>query len=290
VKVLITGAAGQVGRALIASAPPSFEVRSLTRAELDISLAPDVSKLVASWRPALIINAAAYTSVDKAESDAGAAMAINADGPRHLAEAACSLAGCRMLHISTDYVFDGAASTPYEPGAATHPLSVYGRSKLQGERAVLQILQERAVILRTAWVYAPTGRNFLVTMLRLLSERAEVRVVADQYGSPTSARSIAQALWAIAQRPQVRGVLHWADAGTASWYDFAVKIAAEGYAAGLLPTLAQVTPISTAVYPTAARRPANSVLDTRESVVQLGFAPPPWPAALRSTLASVKHA
>jgi dTDP-4-dehydrorhamnose reductase len=211
-------------------------------------------------------------------------------GPRFLAQAALAIRGCRLIHISTDYVFDGTGTEPYQPTDATHPLSVYGRAKLLGEQAVRETLGDRAVILRTAWVYAAHGKNFLLTMLRLMRERGAVRVVADQYGSPTAAESIARALWAIAALPKVHGVLHWTDAGKATWYDFARVIAEEGYAAGLLPGSIAITPITTAQYPTAARRPANSVLDTRTAIEQLGITPAPWRVQLRATLARIKPA
>jgi dTDP-4-dehydrorhamnose reductase len=290
VKVLITGASGQVGRALVASIPAQIELRAFTREQLDIRDAGAVRSAVAAFQPALIINAAAYTAVDKAESEPELALAINAEGPRHLAQAAHALPGCRLLHISTDYVFDGAASEPYQPGDATNPLSVYGRTKLQGEGAVFEVLRERAVVLRTAWVYAAQGKNFLLTMLRLMRERGAVRVVADQHGTPTAADSIARALWAIAQRPEIHGILHWTDAGHASWYEFAVAIAEEGRAAGVLSTEVKVTPITTADYPTLAHRPANSVLDTRESIAQLQLTPAPWRVNLRATLAAIARA
>jgi dTDP-4-dehydrorhamnose reductase len=284
-KVLLTGAAGQVGAALVNSVPDHVELSALTRAELNIADEDAVRAEVAAFQPQVIINAAAYTAVDAAESEPDLAGAINAQGPRHLAQAALSIPGCRLLHISTDYVFDGLASQPYRPGDQTNPLSVYGRTKLQGEHEVLEALGQRAVVLRTAWVYAAEGKNFLMTMLRLMRERGTVRVVADQLGSPTSADSIARALWALAQRPATAGILHWTDAGTASWYDFAVAIATEGFAAGVLSMPAQVTPIKTADYPTAAHRPANSVLDCRESVAAVGHAPVSWRVTLRSTLA-----
>jgi dTDP-4-dehydrorhamnose reductase len=289
-KVLITGASGQVGSALRASLPVQFEPRLLTRQQLDIADADAVRTEVAGFQPALIINAAAYTAVDKAESEPELAGAINARGPRHLAQAAQAIPGCRLLHISTDYVFDGAASEPYKPGDATNPLSVYGRTKLEGERAVLEVLGGRAVVLRTAWVYAARGKNFLLTMLRLMRERGLVRVVADQLGAPTVADSIAGALWAIAQRPNIQGILHWTDAGKASWCDFASAIAEDARAAGLLTTAVQVVPITTADYPTAAHRPANSVLDCSEAIAQLGLGPKPWRVNLRTTLAAMTRA
>jgi dTDP-4-dehydrorhamnose reductase len=289
-KVLITGASGQVGRALQDSAPSEVALRALTRGELDISDARAVQRAVAAWHPAVIINAAAYTAVDKAESEPEASLSINAEGPRHLAQAALAMPGCRLIHISTDYVFDGGSAEPYGPSDRTHPLSVYGRGKLLGEQAVVEILADRGVILRTAWVYAAQGKNFLLTMLRLMRERGAVRVVADQFGSPTSADSIARALWVIARRPEVHGLLHWTDAGKTTWYDFAQAIAEEGAAAGLLPPDIEVTAITTAQYPTAARRPVSSVLDTRRSVELLGIVPPPWRAQLRATLARLKAA
>jgi dTDP-4-dehydrorhamnose reductase len=286
-KMLITGASGQVGRALLGSAPAQVEVQALTRTELDIADADAVRDAVKAFRPNLVINAAAYTAVDKAETEPELAIASNFQGPRNLARAVRAVPGCRLVHISTDYVFDGRASRPYKPSDLANPLSVYGRSKLLGESVVLEVLGSRAVVLRTAWVYAPQGKNFLLTMLRLMNERGRVRVVADQHGSPTAAGSIAQAIWAIAERPQLHGILHWTDAGRASWYDFAVAIAAEGRAAGLLSKPVEVTAITTADYPTAAHRPANSVLDTDESRAQLGFAPDPWQVNLRATLADI---
>jgi dTDP-4-dehydrorhamnose reductase len=286
--VLITGASGQVGRALVRSVPHGIELHALTRENLDIGDARAVHSAVAALRPELIINAAAYTAVDKAESEPFLADAINAQGPQYLAEAAYVQDDCRLIQISTDYVFDGSATGAYRPGDAPRPLSVYGRTKLAGEQAVLAALGARAVVLRTAWVYASQGNNFLLTMLRLMRERGAVRVVADQKGTPTAAASIARALWRIAERPAVRGILHWTDDGVASWYDFACAIAEDALAAGLLPQTIQVTPISTADYPTAAHRPANSVLDTGDSVEQLGITPEPWRRSLRVTLAQLR--
>jgi len=287
-KVLITGASGQVGTALLRSAPKHVELRALTRAELNIADGAEVRIEVEDFRPAVIINAAAYTAVDTAESEPDIAYAINAMGPRQLAQAAQSIPGCRLLHISTDYVFDGRSTQPYRLSDPTNPLSVYGRTKLKGERAVLEVLGERATVLRTAWVYSGGGKNFLLTMLRLMRERDTVRVVSDQLGTPTSADSIARALWAIAQRPAAAGILHWTDGGTASWYDFALAIATDGFAAGLLPKPVQVTPIPTAAYPTAAHRPANSVLDCRESFDAVGHAPASWRVNLRATLSALR--
>ena len=286
-KLLITGAGGQVGRALLAAAPDNLEVVGCTHADLDIGVSEAVRDCVRHHRPAVIINAAAYTAVDKAESEPDAAQRINAEGPGHLAAAAREC-GARLLHISTDFVFDGAASVPYRPDSATHPLSVYGRTKRDGEQAVLQTLPD-ATIVRTAWVYAATGANFVRTMLRILRANGAVRVVADQVGTPTAAQSLAETLWRIAGNPQIRGIHHWTDAGVASWYDFAVAIAEEGAELGLLPPGLAVTPITTADYPTPARRPSYSVLDKR-SLAPYGLAPIHWRKCLRAVLKEISSA
>jgi dTDP-4-dehydrorhamnose reductase len=231
----------------------------------------------------LVVNAAGYTAVDRAEAEPDAAHAVNEEGARHLAEAAAEV-GARMLHFSTDYVFDGKQARPYAPGDRPNPLNAYGVSKLAGERAVLGTLGDRAVIVRTAWVYAATGRNFLRTMLRLLNEREQVTVVSDQIGTPTSAASVALATWAIAGRPGVHGIAHWTDGGVASWYDFAVAIREESLAMGLLRRAATILPIATAEYPTPACRPHYSVLDCSATQSALGMAPDHWRAELRRIL------
>ena len=284
-KVLITGAGGQVGRALLAAVPDSFEAIACAHIDLDIGAGEAVRDFVRHHRPAVIINAAAYTAVDKAESEPDLAHRINAQGPGHLAAAAREC-GARLLHISTDFVFDGAASAPYRPDSATRPLSVYGRTKLDGERAVLEALPEHVVIVRTAWVYAANGANFVRTMLRVMRANGAVRVVADQVGTPTAARPLAEALWQIAGNAEIRGIHHWTDAGVASWYDFAVAIAEEGAELGLLPPETAVTPIATADYPTPARRPSYSVLDKR-SLAAFGLAPIHWRKRLRQVLKEI---
>ena len=286
-KVLLTGASGQVGRALQSSAPADAEVHAFTRAELDISDAKAVRLAMTAFAPAVVINAAAYTAVDKAEAEPQRAETVNALSPRLLAEAVRDIPGARLIHVSTDYVFDGLGSHPHRPGDPTNPVSVYGKTKLTGERAVLEVLADRGVVLRTAWIYAAEGRNFLLTMLRLMRERDAVRVVADQRGSPTAAASVARAIWRIVELPAIHGVLHWTDAGAASWYDFACAIAEEALAAGVLEKPATVSPITTADYPTPARRPMNSVLDLRESIVRLKLRPTPWRDNLRATLCAL---
>ncbi len=283
----MTGAGGQVGRALMASVPAHVQLTALARAELDIADSAAVRRVVIAAAPEVIVNAAAYTAVDRAETEVQQATAINALGPAHLAEAARELPGCRLVQLSTDYVFDGRSERPYQSQDRTAPLSVYGRSKLQGEQAVQRALPERSLIIRTAWVYAPDGRNFVLTMLRLMRERGEVRVVADQRGSPTAAASIARAIWAAVDKPSLRGILHWTDAGVTTWYEFACAIGEEATRLGLLERAPRVHPITTADYPTAATRPANSVLDLTASSAALGLAPTPWREALREVLTAL---
>ena len=282
-KVLITGAEGQLGRLLLLTAPAGAQVTGLGRADLDIGDAEAVQAKVRELSPALIINAAAYTAVDQAESEPELAARVNAMGPWNLGVAAGEV-GARLVQVSTDFVFDGVAGSPYRVDAPTHPLGVYGRTKRDGERAVLEALPDKSLVVRTAWVYAAQGRNFMHTMLRLMRERGAVRVVGDQVGTPTSARPLAAALWQLAVAGGT-GVQHWTDAGVASWYDFAVAIAEEAAALGLLPPGVAVTPITTADYPTPARRPAYSVLD--KSSLPTGLTPDHWRQELRAVLKEI---
>lgn len=273
---------------LLETRPANVTVIACTHTDLDIAAADAVRDCIGRHRPDTIINAAAYTAVDKAESQPDIARQINAEGPRHLASAAGAF-GARLIHISTDFVFDGAASTPYLPDSTTNPLSVYGRTKRDGEQAVRETLPGRSTILRTAWVYAATGANFVRTMLRVMQANGSVRVVTDQVGTPTAARPFAQALWKIAANPEISGTHHWTDAGVASWYDFAVAIAEEGAELGLLPPEVTVAPIATADYPTPAHRPSYSVLDKR-SLAAYGLSPIHWRKRLRSVLKEIQSA
>ena len=284
--VLVTGVGGQVGSSLAGTVPPEITLLTPSHKELDVTDGNAVNAYVRTHRPEVIINAAAYTAVDRAESEPELARRVNEDGPRHFAVAAREV-GARLIHISTDFVFDGAASLPYRPDARTNPLSVYGKTKLAGEQAVLELLPESSVIVRTAWVYAAAGNNFVRTMLWIMNANGSVRVVADQVGTPTAARALAETLWKLVAKPEIRGIHHWTDAGVASWYDFAVAIAEEGAQFGLVPDNVLVTPIATSEYPTPARRPSYSVLD-KTSLTTSGFTPVHWRKRLRVVLGELK--
>jgi dTDP-4-dehydrorhamnose reductase len=286
-KVLVTGANGQLARALCTSVPEHIELHAVTRAELDIGDLTRVQHCIATIQPDVIINAAAYTLVDKAETDVAEAERGNVEGPRNLALAARELKSARLIHVSTDFVFDGSCSTPYAPDAVPAPLGVYGRTKLAGEQTVREVLGERALMVRTAWVYDAHGKNFLHTMLRLMQERGAVRVVADQVGTPTCAHSLAAVLWQFALKPELSGVYHWTDAGVASWYDFAVAIAEEAVACGVLPVMPQVTPIASHEFPTPVKRPAYSVLDKSATHAALELKPVHWRQRLREVMSQM---
>src|SRR5450432_4264958 len=259
-KVLVLGGGGQVAGAVVAAAPPQHQVSARSRAELDIGDADAVARALAETGAEWLVNGAAYTAVDLAEDQPARAMAVN-DTAVGILAAAASTAGCRLLHLSTDFVFDGKSNRAYLPADQANPLSAYGVSKLGGERQVLN-RAGTGIVLRTAWVYAATGRNFVLTMLRLMREKEQVSVVCDQIGTPTYAAGIAVAIWGLMDVNAAAGVYHWTDLGVASWYDFAVAVQDEALARGLLTRAIPITPIPTTAYPTRAVRPAFSVLDT----------------------------
>jgi dTDP-4-dehydrorhamnose reductase len=287
ITVLLTGAGGQLGRELQLAAPAGVTLVSLGRGALDISQPAEVRRVFDEVRPAWVLNAAAYTAVDRAETEEALALRINAEGAGNLA-AACATIGAGLVHVSTDFVFDGESSHPYAPDATPAPLGAYGRSKLEGERAVLAA-HPGALIVRTGWVYSRFGSNFVKTMLRLMAERDSLSVVCDQVGTPTWARGLAEALWAAVDRPRLQGIYHWSDAGVCSWYDFAVAIAEDALAVGLLSRVPEVRPIPATDYPTAARRPAYSVLNKQQSWRDLAVAPIHWRVQLRAMLQDLKE-
>jgi dTDP-4-dehydrorhamnose reductase len=257
----VLGAGGQVGRAVVRTTAGAHEVVARTRSELDIADAAEVARAMQAAKPDWVINAAAYTAVDLAEDEPARAAAINDAAVGILAEAATH-ARSRLLHLSTDFVFDGSSNHAYLPGDGTHPLSVYGSTKHAGERRALES-GAAAIVLRTAWVYAAAGKNFVLTMLKLMREREQVRVVSDQLGAPTWATGLGEVIRDLLEAQAPAGIYHWTDLGVASWYDFAVAIQDEALARGLLTRAVPIVPIATTEYPTRATRPAFSVLDTK---------------------------
>ena len=294
-KLLLLGGNGQVGRELRRSLAPLGELAVATRegdagdVAADLDVPESLVALIARIAPDVVVNAAAYTAVDQAETDREAAFRVNAEAPAALARA-CAERGALLVHYSTDYVFDGSATHPYREDDPTAPLGVYGESKLAGEAAIRDS-GARHAILRTAWVYAAHGRNFLRTMLRLAGERDELRVVADQVGAPTPASWIADATAVMLGRGiEDAGTWHVVADGETSWHGFASAIMREAVAAGLLAHAPSVLPIGTADYPTPARRPAYSVLDTARLRRDFGLQPPGWEAGLRATLREFANA
>jgi dTDP-4-dehydrorhamnose reductase len=282
--ILVFGGNGQLGQELIrAAAARAIVLRALSRAEADIAAPAVVATALALWKPSLVINAAAYTKVDLAETELEEARHGNEIGPKVLA-VACAAAGVPMVHISTDYVFDGNKDGAYLESDPVCPISAYGRSKAAGEDAVRQHLRDH-VILRTAWVYSEFGHNFLKTVLRLAATRDELRIVSDQHGSPTSAAELAEALLNVAAAfghdRTLAGTYHFTAAGDTTWHGFAGRVVA--IAAPVTGRSPRVIPIGTADYPTAAKRPANSRLDCRLFVKKFGFLPRHWTAGADAT-------
>jgi dTDP-4-dehydrorhamnose reductase len=285
-KVLVLGGGGQVARAVVAAASAQHQVMVRSRAELDIGDAGAVARAIAESGAQWMVNGAAYTAVDLAEDQRAQAIAVNDTAVGVLAAEALK-AHCRLLHLSTDFVFDGQSNRAYLPSDATNPLSVYGASKLGGERHVLSGAGS-GIVLRTAWVYAAEGRNFVLTMLRMMREKEQLGVVCDQIGTPTWAAGIAGAIWGLIEADAAGGVYHWTDLGVASWYDFAVAIQDEALARGLLGRAIPITPIQSAAYPTRARRPAFSVLDSTSTRALIKVPSRHWRHNLRILLDDIR--
>ena len=286
-KTLVVGAGGQLGRELVRTAGTGVTCVPLHRSDLDVTDGASVASVLEREQPHLVINASAYTAVDRAESESDLAYRVNAEGPGHLA-LGCRETGARLIHVSTDFVFDGSASRPYTPDAVTAPLGEYGRSKRAGELAVQAVLPD-AFVIRTGWVYSAFGANFVKSMLRLMAEREELAVVADQVGTPTWAWGLAGALWRAAERPGLTGVYHWSDAGVCSWYDFAVAIFEEATVLGMLSRPVKIRPIPASDYPTPAQRPAYSVLEKADSWRDLEMEGVHWRQQLRAMLGELKE-
>jgi dTDP-4-dehydrorhamnose reductase len=286
VKVLVLGG-GQIARAVGGAAPRHHQVVSRTHAELDIVDEPEVARVLSEVKADWIVNAAAYTAVDLAEDQPVQAHAVNDAAVAFLARAS-SAAGCRLLHLSTDFVFDGNSNRAYLTTDPTNPLSVYGASKLAGERHVLA--GASGIVLRTSWVYAAQGKNFVLTMLRLMREKDRISVVCDQIGAPTWAGSVAAAIWGLIDADAAAGLYHWTDLGVASWYDFSVAVQEEALARGFLTRPIPVTPIKSVCYPTRARRPAFSVLDTASTRAAIQVPAQHWRHNLRIMLDELRTA
>ena len=284
-RILLTGAKGQVGEELQRSLANLGEVTAVDRQILDLAQPASIRQVISEVQPTCIVNAAAYTAVDKAEMEPDLAIAINAVAPTIMAEEAQRL-GIGLIHISTDYVFDGKKNTPYTEQDPTNPVSIYGESKLAGEEGIRKN-SDRHIILRTAWVYGNYGKsNFVKTMLRLFAEREEVKVVADQVGTPTWAHDIASAIATIVpqlddSQQSLTGTYHFTNSGVASWYDLAITILEEAKQQNLPLKVQRLVPITTAEYPTLAKRPAYSVLTWQKISAILGDHPPHWQQALR---------
>ncbi|MEM6836032.1 MAG: dTDP-4-dehydrorhamnose reductase [Cyanobacteria bacterium P01_C01_bin.120] len=287
-KILLIGSQGQVGQELLTTLPTVGPVTAWGRADLDLTQLADIAPQVIAQQPDVIVNAAAYTAVDKAESEPELAHAINGEAPKRLAQAA-QACGATLVQLSTDYVFDGQQNRPYQPTAPTQPLGVYGQSKLVGEQAVRSGC-DRHIIMRTAWVYGAKGAgNFVKTMLRVGAERETLKVVYDQVGCPTWSYDIAAALAALIPRvtASTYGIYHFTNSGAVSWYDFAVAIFEEAAALGWPLRVKTVLPITTNQYPTAAQRPAYAVLAGDKLAAVLHQTAPHWRVSLRKMLAEL---
>lgn len=283
--ILVTGAQGQLGPVLAECLRTHGDVRATSRAELDLANADSIVRVVREARPAIIVNAAAYTAVDRAEEDRDAAYAVNARAPGVLADEA-KRAGAVLVHFSTDYVFDGTRRTPYPEDAPTAPLNVYGASKLAGEEAIAAS-GAKALVFRTSWVYGARGANFLLTIRRLAAERDELRIVADQVGVPNWTHTLARAVerviaMGVGALGERGGVYHLSSAGEASWYDFACAIVA-----GTRSSPTRVVPITTAEFPRPARRPGYAVLDTTKFRRVFGFSLPDWRSELTACMGTL---
>lgn len=281
-RVFITGSdSGQLHWELLRTIPSNVTLLKLPE-RLDITDRERVLTAINELSPDVIINAAAYTAVDKAESDVETAEAVNTTAVQTLSLAAAH-ANAHLIHVSTDFVFGKGDGSPFTENANVDPVSVYGKTKLAGERILAETLPDSSLVVRTAWVYSSHGANFVKTMLRLMKERGEVGVIADQIGSPTWANALARALWSAAEQRAV-GVMHWTGAGAGSWYDFAVAIAEEGHQLGLLPANVVVNPLTTEQYPTPAARPHYSVLELTKTWNQLDIRAAHWREDLRTML------
>jgi len=287
IKVLLTGANGQLGYELQRSKPAHIQLQSTDSAELDITNAEAVDQYCKQHQINLIINAAAYTAVDKAETESDLAYLVNQQGAMNLAATAKSI-NAKLVHVSTDFVVTGQQSTPYLPDAPTEAHSVYGKSKADGEQAIIETLPDNHIIIRTSWLYSAHGNNFVKTMLRLMKDKPKLGIVADQIGSPTWANTLADCIWLLIEK-NATGIYHCSDNGVASWYDFAIAIQKLALEKQLLSNAIPIDAIRTEDYPTPASRPSYSVLDktTAEQCIEKKF--PHWQTSLSNMLDELKN-
>jgi dTDP-4-dehydrorhamnose reductase len=285
VKALVTGADGQLGKSLLALRRPGLEFVGLRRCDLDVTDEKAVLATCIKHNPDWIFNAAAYTAVDNAETDAANAQALNSFGPKYLAKAA-TITESQLVHFSTDFVFDGKQSKPYATDAEPHPINVYGKTKREGEEQVISTHSD-ALVIRTSWVYSEFGKNFVLTMLKLMTAKEEIRVVSDQIGSPTFATNLADAAISLLDH-EASGIYHYCDSGVASWYEFANAIQENALDLGILVKKIPILPIPTSQFRTAAQRPSFSVLDTTKTTKLIGHSQH-WRAALCTMLKKYKE-
>jgi dTDP-4-dehydrorhamnose reductase len=285
--ILLTGANGQLGYELQRSKPNAYNIFACDVEQLDITELKNVRDYITANNIDLIINAAAYTAVDKAESDKDLAYKVNETGAQHLATVAKETS-IPLIHVSTDFVFSGQQGSPYTTEDEATPDSVYGASKLAGEQQIINTMPDNYLIVRTSWLYSAHGNNFVKTMLRLMQEKSQLGIVADQTGTPTWAKTLADTIWAL-EAKQAQGIYHCSDNGVASWYDFAVAIQQHAMNEGLLHKKIPVKPIQTSDYPTPAKRPAYSVMDKSKTETTLGYSLPHWQESLINMLKELKE-
>lgn len=296
-KVLVTGKGGQLAWELEQTVADNVELFCLSVNELDITNQQQVNEIFEQYSPDLVINAAAYTAVDKAETDVENAYAVNALGSEYIANA-CKKREIKLIHVSTDFVFDGNKTTPYQTNDHVNPINVYGASKLAGDIKVNDILGSEATIIRTAWVYSQHGNNFVKTMLRLMDEKDQLGVVYDQIGTPTWAKGLANMIWALFDKvtnapsfahSESAAIYHWTDAGICSWYDFAIAIQELGIEKGMLQKSIPIRPIPASDYPTPARRPSFSVIDKKSAEEASDIMTVHWRKQLSSMMDELKN-
>ena len=287
-KVLITGKDGQLGHELLKTSPADVDCLACGKQELDITSLESIQSAVSAFPPDVIINAAGYTAVDKAEEQREVAFQVNAAGVRNIISV-IKPKGIKLIHLSTDFVFSGNSNKPYVPSSPVDPIGVYGKSKAEGEKIILDEYPDNSLILRTSWLYSTHGHNFVKTMLRLMQEHDELKIVSDQTGTPTWARGLARVIWSFCKLSDVSGIFHWTDDGEATWFDFAVAIQDEALDIGILDNKINIIPVRTVDYPTPAKRPSYSVLDKQSTWDIIGLRSPDWRKSLREMLAEFKN-